>query len=387
MIPVRRDESGMTLLELMVAVVLTALVVLPAIAFLRQQEAAFSFGTGRMAVLQNHRFVTDALERDLRTVGSGVPATQPFLVYAGTDVVAFNADYAARDPGDVFAIYVDTAAPPASVQALGRSRRFRLPQTSFLYPDTSYFQRGINSPAETILFFFAPDSTTARTDDFVLFRQVNDLPPGVVGRDLLATPGKPFFEYHQLIESDTAAGRVETVASSWLPLRHSAKMHRSAADTGVAARIDRVRAVRVSFTATNGDTGSRAQSRDVSRLIRLPNAGLATLQTCGEAPQLASALSAAPVTLSSGERVVELAWTQGADENGGEKDVVRYVIWRKTQPGADWGDPYLSIPAGRSSYSYQDGDVAPGTTYYYAVAAQDCTPSISSLSSTGAVTP
>lgn len=377
----------MTLLELLIALLIAGMVVTTALTFLRQQGQAFSFGTGRMAVLQNHRFVLDLMERDLRTVGSGVPAQQPFLVYAGTDVVAFNADYTSDDPSDVFAVYIDPDAPAAAVRAITRSRRFTLPGTSFAYPDTSYNERGTNSPAETIIFYFAPDSGTARTDDFVLYRKVNDQPPGVVGRNLLRTEGRPFFEYSQLIESDTAASRIESVPAAWMPLAHTVGLHRSAADTGRFARIDRVRGVRVSFTATNGETGTREQRRAVSRLVRLPNAGMAHVQTCGEVPQLRVPLRAVATNLPSGERVVELTWDQAADENAGERDVVRYVLWRKYGSTEPWGDPYLSIPAGLTSYRYVDGSVTAGASYYYALAAQDCTPSLSTLSITGEIRP
>jgi len=385
--PLRRDERGMTLVELLVALLIASLLVSTALAFVKQQGQAFSFGTGRMSVLQSHRFVLDALERDLRTVGSGVPAKQPFLVYADSLVLAFNADFVSRDTGDVFAVYIDEDAPVNAVQALTRARRFRLPGTGFTYPDTSYSERSTNSPAETIILYFERDTTTARTDDWVLFRQANDQPPGVVGRGLLASPGRRFFEYSQLVESDTAASRIDPVPVTWLPLAHSVNAHRTPADTGRAARIDRLRGVRVNFVASNGDTGAREQKRAVSRLIRFPNAGMANLQTCGEAPQFGATLSAARVTLPSGERVVRLAWGQAGDENSGERDVVRYVVWRKTVAAADWGDPYLSIPAGQSTYSYTDSDVQLGTTYYYAVAAQDCTPSISALSTTGGISP
>jgi hypothetical protein len=73
------------------------------------------------------------------------------------------------------------------------------------------------------------------------------------------------------------------------------------------------------------------------------------------------------------------------DEASGEKDVIRYVVWRRDPAVLDWGDPYLSIPTGSASYSYLDQDVVSGSTYQYAVAAQDCTPRISSQLTSGAV--
>ncbi|NNM03901.1 MAG: hypothetical protein HKO65_02265 [Gemmatimonadetes bacterium] len=46
----------------------------------------------------------------------------------------------------------------------------------------------------------------------------------------------------------------------------------------------------------------------------------------------------------------------------------------------------MSIPAGEEDYVYQDADLVMGETYEYAVAAQDCTPSLSRMASAPSVT-
>jgi len=78
---------------------------------------------------------------------------------------------------------------------------------------------------------------------------------------------------------------------------------------------------------------------------------------------------------------VRLQWTPSVDENSGEQDVVRYLIYRRgTSFGEDWGNPLVSIPAGADSYIYDDAAVELGSAYQYTYAAQDCTPSLSPLS-------
>ncbi len=148
-----------------------------------------------------------------------------------------------------------------------------------------------------------------------------------------------------------------------------------------------MRAVRVRFAATNGLTGEEEERAELERLIALPNAGFGELVTCGSSPLLGTGLLASAVTLPSGERAVDLAWSAAIDETGGEEDVVGYVIWRREAGFSDWGEPYRSIPAGTAPYSYQDAAVAVGTTYEYALAAQDCTPKLSSLAVSATVTP
>ena len=379
-----RGREGMTYVELLVALLIASLVVMAAMSFFKVQGDALAIGTAKTNVVQNYRFALSTLSRDLRTAGSNVPAHQPFLVYAGEDVVAFNADYVSDDANELYSVYVDTTADAAAAHALRRADRFTLPRTTFAYPDTTYLYKGNNSGAETIVFYFEPDATTPRNDDFVLYRQVNRQPPGVVARNLLRTPGRPFLEY--LREVDTSAGKVvQAVPAASLPLRHSVKIHGAPADTGAAAAIDRVRGVRLTVTATNGLAGTREQRRTATRTVRMANAGMAVLQLCGEEPAFGSALTAFGVVLPDGSPAVELRWSAAADEAAGEEDVLRYLIWRRRTGESEWGDPYLSIPAGRPAYAYVDEAVTPGTSYDYGIAAQDCSPSLSGRAEAGGV--
>ena len=134
------------------------------------------------------------------------------------------------------------------------SQKFYIPGTSIQYPDSTYRTTGNEiSPAETIIYMFAPDSSTPGLNDYVLLRQVNNNAPDIVARNLLAYPGRPFFDW---LQTDTL-GNLFSVASSNLPMQHSVPVHGALGDTGVAARIDSIRAVRVNLYATNGQTGAQ----------------------------------------------------------------------------------------------------------------------------------
>ncbi|HEU4454430.1 MAG TPA: prepilin-type N-terminal cleavage/methylation domain-containing protein [Longimicrobium sp.] len=378
-----RDRRGMTLAELLVALTIASILITATVRFFNDQARMFNTGTSALSVVQNYRFALSTLGRDLRTAGAGVSGTQPYLVYAGADVVAFNADYLSRDPNDLFSVYVEEDAPTGTVQALRLSDRATLPGTTFSYPSAEYPQRGTNGTAETLIFYFTPDATTPRTDDFVLMRQVNRAPAAVVARNLLRTPGRPFLEY-LWIEEDAAAGsQVRVVPAARLPLAHTVPLHGDPLDRPDSlGRIDRVRGVRVSLTATNGLSGNREVRRAATRVVRLANAGVSALQSCGEAPVSGGALAAVPVALPGGVVRVNLAWSAAPDESAGERDVLRYVIWRRASGTPDWGDPYLSVSSGLAVYEYRDEQVVPGTRYDYAIASQDCTPSLSPLAAT-----
>jgi prepilin-type N-terminal cleavage/methylation domain-containing protein len=364
------DERGLTLIEMLVALIVFSAVLAGALAFLRAQGRSFSLGSQRVAMLQNGRFAIDLLEKDLRTAGAGAPDIQPPLIYLGSSVLAFNANYLTNTPGDVFAVYYNPDAVTGSTAAMTKAERATLPLTSFAYPDTAYLAAGVNSDAETLIFWFVSDSATPRVDDFVLYRQVNNLSPELVSRNLLQTTGVPFFRYYWLA---TVAGNptLTQVVNASLPWQHTVPVHLAQSDTGPVSRIDSVRAVQVSFTVTNGLDSTAERKRALSRFMRLPNVGLANKKTCGDEPQLGAALTAT----WNGVDGVDLVWNAAVDETVGEKDVQRYVIWRRLNTELAFGDPYLSIPpAGLATYGHTDRDVVSGSTYIYGLAAQDCTP-------------
>ena len=376
----------MTLVELLVALTIFGVVISTSVAFMAHQNTAFQNGIHRLVTLRNLRYAIGTLSQDLETLGTNVPNPQPALFYADEDVIAFSADYATNIAHNPFAVFYDPDAPTGQVAA--PTHGFSIPNSSASIPDTTYESLpGIRSPAEILLFYMVPDTATSRTDDYRLMRQVNDNTPETIARNLLQVGSEPFFSYEYLTTDASGNDALRALPDSMLPIRHSATFHLSAADTGRSARADSVRAIRVQFAATNGLTGDDEERAELERLIPLPNAGFGELVTCGSAPLLGAGLLATKVALPSGETAVDLTWSAAIDETGGEQDVVGYVIWRREFGSADWGEPYRSIPAGTAPYTYQDAAVAVGTTYEYALAAQDCTPKLSSLVVSATVTP
>jgi prepilin-type N-terminal cleavage/methylation domain-containing protein len=377
------DRGGFTLIELLIAITVFAVVLAAALELLGVESRAMAMGADRVSATQNLQYAANWLTRDIRSVGTSVPPGQPFLVYADSEVIAFNADYATNLPADPSAIYYDPHLPPGAIMALTPENRIQIPLSNFWYPSTSY----VGSPAELLIFFFRPDSSTPRPDDYVLMRQVNDRPPELVARGLLRSEdGRPFFQYFRLVPGTNGA-RVDTVRPNALPLAHTAPVHPGPADVGSAATIDSIRGVRVSLASTDDAPGNASERiRSISRVIWLPNAGQAQVRVCGDEPMFGS-LVTANVMDEEGVPVIEVTWFPAVDETGGEEDIVRYVVWKRLAGESSWGDPYLSVPAGSeaSSYSHIDRDVQSGQAYEYAVAAQDCTPTLSPLVIAGPV--
>ena len=380
-----RPAAGFTLVELLITLVVFSAVMAGTLGFLRSQGRAMSLGSDRMNAVQNLEFALTTMQQRLRAAGANLPDAQPALIYAGTNVVAFNADFATNLPNDPFAVYYDPDVPAGAVTALTKAQSITLPLTTVAYPDTSYVIGGINSPAETIIFFVAPDSSTARADDYALFEQVNGGPPSLVSRNIIGSPTTVYFEYYRLTRVGGAIS-LDSLPAAKLPLRHSVPIHFALADTGAAAVIDSVRGIRVTLTVSNGQSGKAERRYTLVRFMELPNVGIATRRTCGDAPILGTTLTATGITQVDGTPAVRLAWNPATDEYGGEKDVVQYVIWRKRITDVTWGTPYLSLPAGSPTYLYDDAAVTSGVTYQYQLAAADCTPSSSPTTTSAPVT-
>jgi hypothetical protein len=129
--------------------------------------------------------------------------------------------------------------------------------------------------------------------------------------------------------------------------------------------------------------GLRERFYTARRTITLPNAGITIKKTCGDQPIAVATLTATPV-INAGVSGIQLDWSASTDEAAGERDVVRYLIY-KTENGVVSTDPFLSIPAGAVNYTYTDALVTTLNTYRYTIVAQDCTPTVSSSTSSATV--
>jgi hypothetical protein len=315
------------------------------------------------------------LNEHFRSVGANLTVGQPSVIYADQNTFAFNADYATNVAGDINAIYYEPKAPTNQVQTLLQAQAFTIPNSSpaLTYPAGDYIQAGVPSPAEAITFWFAPDTETTRADDFVLLRQVNSSVPEVVVRNVLPDSTFPFFRYMYLNVAASGTQTVDTIPGATLPKTY-------ATDTIVSK--DRVRGVIISFSVTNGLADTAQRTRPVSVIASLPNIGMRQLQTCGAAPLAVSP----PVAVNAGPGAIKVTWTASPDETAGERDVMRYAVTRRASFAPAVWQNVASIPAG-GVYTFTDTGLNNTVTYWYAIAAQDCTPAFSASASSAGIKP
>ncbi len=374
-----QKRAGLTVTEMLLAVSLMVIIVSLAVPFFRAQAKSITESAGRADALQNARFTLNAIDREVRIAGLGVVDKQPLLVQADPYAITFNADLVTRDSADPVAVYYDPDAAPSTVTALLNSRKVTLPRSSRMYPDSTYYAGSIISRAETISYWASLDSTSGRSDEYVLFRRVNDAPPKVVTKGIIIAPGEPLFRYFRT----DSLGRPLEIPQSSLPLIHTAAIHGAPNDTGPSVITDSIRIVRMRATGLYKDPQDGPILRTVESSIRVLNAGLINRTTCGE-PPLGSALGA--TVILGPPRRVQLTWSASVDQAAGEKDVERYALFKRAGGTSGWGEPFASTPATQSTYTLFDSQVSSGQSWQYALIAQDCSPANSSLSQSAVIT-
>lgn len=364
-------RAGFTLLEMMLAISIMLVVFAIAIPAFRTQLRAMGSHAGRMDAQQNVRFALSTLDRELRVAGAGVPDKQPMVVQADPYAITINADLATRDTaseGDAFgAVYLDPDLPPGATMSLTPANAVTLPLSSVTYPGTTYFRGGgPQSAAETISFWVAPDGASGSHGRYALYRRVNALPVDTVARGLVLDPATPPFTY---VAADPTSGALAPVPAASLPVFH-VQQHGAPDDTGRSAITDAIRSVRVHLQGTYVDRDGSVSTRVADSEIRLLNAGLLKHATCGDAPVFGATVSAAFV--AGATRQVVVSWNRATDESGGERDVEKYLIYRRAATATAFDEPIASIPAGQASYQFADTQIASGDQWVYAVAAADC---------------
>jgi len=382
-----RRRMAFTLIEMIIAMTLLMFIIGTAVQFMRKQGLLVASETTRSDAFQSAEFAVSQLDRELRAAGAGVADIQPMLAQVDTEAITFNANVVSIDSGDVRAVYQLRDADTNGARGMLYSEAVTLPNSSpsKRYPDTTYYAAaGIVSSAETISYYLRPDSAGSIAGRYLLMRRVNALPPTLIARGIVkdARDTVPFLTYFL---QDTL-NRLVPIVRARLPFYH-VKVHGDPADTGVSGVTDSIRAIRVHVTMAARDPRTGKDNlRTVESLVRLANSGLLDRTTCGQPPLGVTTPTVVANALGAVTKKVTIGWGRSADEATGEKDVERYAIFRRLSSQTSFGDPITSIPAGQASYTFVDTNVILGNTYVYGIAAQDCSPQLSGVTASSAVT-
>jgi prepilin-type N-terminal cleavage/methylation domain-containing protein len=365
---------GFTLIEIIIALTLLSIVGAAAVTFLVKETRAVMVTAGRLDAQQNVSFAMDAISHDLRVAGVGLGLRQPMIIEAHPYAISFNADLVTSDTASVTAAsYFDPSVPDSLALALTPANKIAYPYGAISYPDSTYVQAtGLLSNAETITYYFTLDSTTARTDDYLLLRRVNSAPPSLLARGLIFPGGVPGFRF--FIPGAAVNSRVEVIAPT-LPL------YFQEGSVGPDTMLAKISEVRVQLEAVYTDPIEGDVHRSANENVPLLNAGLSHLQACASPP--AAPVSITPTAWPSGDSI-GLTWPASTDEIGGKRDVKSYSLYRRIGAAGSWNTPIYTSPAdGTPTYAWEDKAVPLGQTYAYGIVSRDCTPSLSALTVAG----
>ena len=381
-----RRRSGFTLGELLLSLTITIAIFSAAVPFFTMQMRQLQQNLGRSDAQQTARFAQNTVDRELRNIGIAVtgiqtalaiPRNQPKIVQAAAFAVTFNTNLVANDTVDMNAVYYDPNVPVSLTTALPSTNMVTLPLSSKPYPDYVYRDAtGLLSPAETVSYWASVDSTSGYTDEYVLFRRVNNGPVSVVARGIRIPAGTPLFKYRRVF----GTGIVDSIPTSSLPVLWDAAGQVSDSIRTVSMTVRGV------FRGYDLQNKATTYERYVSTQTNLANIGLSQRNSCGDIPLNPGALTATKVIIVPGvtDRV-RLTFAKSNDETGGEKDVERYVIYRRLV-GLPWDEAMAVVGKSGGPYLFEDFGIQAGLTFEYGVAAQDCSPANSTIMVSGSLT-
>ncbi len=380
--PAGRMRAGFTLIEMMMAVLLTMLVFAVTIPFFRNQTKALDGGAGRLDAMQNARFAQSAIDRELRLTG-GAPG-QPKIVQASPFSITFNADLVTTETTDPDATYYNPNADTLTTESWLPSRSKTLPTSGgVVYPTVEYFdQNGFQSHAETISYFLYLDATSGRNDLYTLYRRVNNADSTIIAHNLwIPVDTNYFFQYSRVDSS----GALQAIPQASLPIYWNTANDWS----------DSIRVVQMRIAGLYHDVQKNIDiTRTIYHSTTLLNAGLLNQFTCGNNPLpsgtvTATQLDSAGATWYVGDpsplTQVQVVYNASVEETAGLKDISSYVIERTVQGTSNW-DVLGNQPAYRqASYTYNDYTLLTGT-WVYGVVAVNCSPAYSTVTQAAAVT-
>jgi prepilin-type N-terminal cleavage/methylation domain-containing protein len=342
-------ERGFTLLELMIALFVGAVLILISYNVLTSQKRAGDAQNQTVSAQQNARVALETLERELRLAGLDIDDfdKQPIFIDAAPYQVIFDADVS----GDVNG--VPSMSRTQSV-ALHDGTRY----SPGAYPGENLgTQDRYSNGAETIRFTLdrngdgivnADDryTETQNPSDYALYREENGSRIDMVAFGLRGRENypdgqlpQPLFKYYGDFNGtgavllwgdgngDGQLSQTEIAALTAVPQNRLSKI--VDVEVSVEAESPNMEASYVGPHST-GAFERNYRSVVMTSKIRPRNVGTgsANLHACGNPPGAPAGLAGVDLPRDAGESI-KLTFNKSADETGGEKDVKTYTVYRR----------------------------------------------------------
>jgi prepilin-type N-terminal cleavage/methylation domain-containing protein len=401
-------NRGFSLLEMMIALTVGALLILISYNVLTSQKKAGEAQNQLVSAQQNASVSLETLAKDLRLAGTNIDDfdKQPIFVDAAPYQVIFNADVSSG-PFGVPSMNVNQTVPLSSGAVYSPGD----------YPGENIGTRErYNNGAETIRYTLDRDANglvnssdryteTQNPADYALMREENGtridmIAYGLRGRENYPDGQipEPLFKYYGDFNNDGvirlygdanndgALSQAEIAALTRIPQNLLSKIIE--VSVNVEAESPNMEASYVGPHSTNGSE-RKYRSIVMTSKIRPRNVGTgsANLHACGDPPDSPTGMSGVDTPRDAGESIT-LTFAKSADETAGEKDIDNYTVYRREEGQIEWTCISWATPSGAATYTIHDDSNTPGggpvidTPYYYMATAWDCRPQESNPSNT-----
>jgi prepilin-type N-terminal cleavage/methylation domain-containing protein len=394
------ENRGFSLLEMMIALTVGALVIMISYNVLISQKKAGEAQNQLVSAQQNASVSLETLTKDLRLAGTNIDDfnRQPVFIDAAPYQVIFNADISSG-PFGVPSMSTSQAVPLSSGV-------YYSPGT---YPGENLGTRErYNNGAETIRYTFDRDANgivnssdryaeTQNPADYALMREENGsridmIAYGLRGRENYPDGQlpEPLFKYYGDFGSngvirlwgdsnnDGNLSQAEIAAITSVPQNMLSKIIEVA--VSVEAESPNMEA---SYAGPHSTSGTERKYRSIvmTSKIRPRNVGTgsADLHACGNPPAPPTSLAGGDTPRDAGESIT-LSFAKSTDESAGEKDIDSYALYRRGEGEVEWTCINSITPTGAATYTVHDDSHTPAggpvmnTPYYYMVTAWDCRP-------------
>lgn len=396
-----KHEGGFTLVEVMIALFVGALLIMISYNVLTTQKSASEAQKQYVGAQQNARIALESLEKELRLAGLHIDDFngQPIFVDAAPYQLIVNSDISSGIGG---------------VQSMEISQSVPLSDGSHYAPgmhpgeNIGTLQR-YNNNAETIRYTLdhnddgmvdASDhyALTDNNSDYALYREENGVKKDIIAYGLRGRENypdgqfpAPLFKYYGDFNSNgtiilwgdnDANGSLSQAEIATLNPVPIALLHKiieiEITVEGEGGTLE------AGYTGPHSSPGNPRGYRSVvmTSKVRPRNVGTGmepALRACGIPPAKPTSLTGVDTPMDNGTSIT-LTFNASYDEAHGEEDVESYTVYRKWDVEGNWDCIGSIQPELLSSYTFYDdqhsivGGPEIGVDYYYHVSAWDCRP-------------
>jgi len=401
-------ENGFTLVEMMIALFVGALLIMISYNVLVTQNKAADAQNSYISAQQNARVAIESMEKEIRLAGMNIDDFngQPIFVDAAPYQIIFNSDIS-RGVSGVLGMTVN--------QSLSLHDGTQYSPGTFPEENIGSLLR-YNNNAETIRYTLDRDDNgivdqsdrymqTRNPEDYALYREENGTRKDIIAYGIRGRENYPDGQFPQPLFKYYGDYNSNGVVTLWGDSNGDGMLSQPeiAALTAVPqAQLDKIIDVEITVEAEAGVmdagyagphsmAGSPRNYRSVVMTSKVRPRNVATssanFHACGDPPAAPVNLSAADTPVDDG-RSITLNFDGSNDELAGEEDVDKYAIYRRKSSEQQWKCIGSKVVTGISTYTYDDnsstlaGGPELGESYYYYVTAWDCRPQESAPSNT-----